>query len=136
MVENKITIPYQIKGIKPSNKKEGYVEVLMEPVDKLEYKQDDYSDNVPIKITGIGSNGSPFPPGIQDQLTEVLKNAMPPMFKGKKSQDPRRLIHVESEIDFLARNWKYGDIIDITLNKVKKAEDLSHPKEWKKYILI
>jgi len=102
MVENKITIPYQIKGIKPSNKKEGYVEVLMEPVDKLEYKQEDYPDNVPIKITGIGSNGSPFPPGIQDQLTEVLKNAMPPMFKGKKSQDPRRLIHVESEIDFLA----------------------------------
>ena len=30
MVENKITIPYQIKGIKPCDKKEGYVEVLME----------------------------------------------------------------------------------------------------------
>ena len=129
MVENKITIPYQIKGIKPSDKKEGYVEVLMEPVDKLDYKQDDYSDNVPIKISGIGSNGSPFPPGLQDQLTGVLRTAMYPMFKGKKNQDPRRLIHVESEIDFLARNWKYGDIIDITLNKVKEAEDLSHTKE-------
>ena len=34
MVENKITIPYQIKGIKPSDKIEGYVEVLMEPVIK------------------------------------------------------------------------------------------------------
>ena len=129
MVENKITIPYQIKGIKPSDKKEGYVEVLMEPVDKLDYKQDEYSDNVPIKISGIGSNGSPFPPGLQDQLTGVLRTAMYPMFKGKKNQDPRRLIHVESEIDFLARNWKYGDIIDVTLNKVKKAEDLSHAKE-------
>ena len=41
MVENKITIPYHIKGIKPSDKKEGYVEVLMEPVDKIEYTQDE-----------------------------------------------------------------------------------------------
>jgi hypothetical protein len=50
------------------------------------------------------------------------------MFKGKKF-DPRRLIHVESEIDFIARNWKYGDIIDVTLEKVKHVEDLGHPKE-------
>ena len=34
MVENKITIPYQIKGIKPSERKEGYVEVLIEKVEK------------------------------------------------------------------------------------------------------
>jgi hypothetical protein len=128
MVENKITIPYQIKGIKPSDKKEGYVEVLMEPVDKLEYKQDDISQNIPIKVTGIGTDGSPFPPGFQDQLTQVLKSAMPPMFKGKNF-DPRRLIHVESEIDFLSRNWKYGDIIDVTLKKVKHGEVTGHPKE-------
>jgi hypothetical protein len=129
MFENKITIPYQIKGIKPSERKEGYVEVLMEPLDKLEYKQEEQTDNVPIKIAGIGSNGSSFPPEFQDQLTQLLKSAIPPMFKGKKDYDPRRLIHVESEIDFLARNWKYGDIIDVTLEKVKKAEDVSHPKE-------
>jgi len=128
MVENKITIPYQIKGIKPSDKIEGYVEVLMEPVDKLEYKQDEPSQNIPIKVTGIGPNGSPFPPGFQDQLTQVIKSAIPPMFKGKK-YDPRRLIHVESEIDFLARNWKYGDIIDVTLKKVRQAEETGHPKE-------
>ena len=130
MVENKITISYQIKGIKPSERKEGYVEVLMEPVDKLDYGQEEKGpDNIPIKVTGVGPDGSPFPPGFQNQLTQVLKNSMPPMFKGKKSYDPRRLIHVESEIDFLARNWKYGDIIDVTLKKVKKAEEVEHPKE-------
>lgn len=130
MVENKITIPYQIKGIKPSERKEGYVEVLMEPVDKLDYNQEEKDlDNIPIKVTGVGPDGSAFPPGFQNQLTQMLKGAMPPMFKGKKSYDPRRLIHVESEIDFLARNWKYGDIIDVTLEKVKKAEEVRHPKE-------
>ncbi len=129
MVENKITIPYQIKGIKPSERKEGYVEVLMEPVDKIDYsKEEEMSDNIPIKVTGIGPNGSPFPLDFQNQLTQMMKSAMPPMFKGKKF-DPRRLIHVESEIDFLARNWKYGDIIDVTLEKVKKAEEVEHPKE-------
>ena len=129
MVENKITIPYQIKGIKPCDKKIGYVEVLMEPVDKLEYNKDEISEDIPIKVTGIGMNGSAFPPGFQDQLNQVLKNAIPPMFKKKRGYDPRRLIHIESEIDFLARNWKYGDIIDITLEKVKTAEEVKHPKE-------
>ena len=130
MVENKITIPYQIKGIKPSERKEGYVEVLMEPVDKIDYgKEEEMSDNIPIKVTGIGPNGSPFPLDFQNQLTQMMKSAMPPMYRGKKGYDPRRLIHVESEIDFLARNWKYGDVIDVTLEKVKKAEDIHHPKE-------
>jgi len=130
LVENKITIPYQIKGIKPSERKEGYVEVMMEPVDKRDYSQEEKGlDNIPIKVTGVGPDGSAFPPGFQNQLTQMLKGAMPPMFKGKKGYDPRRLIHVESEIDFLARNWKYGDIIDVTLEKVKKAEEVRHPKE-------
>ena len=130
MIENKITIPYQIKGIKPSERKEGYVEVLMEPVDKIDYgKEEEMPDNIPIQVTGIGPDGSPFPPGFQNQLTQIMKSAIPPMYKGKKGYDPRRLIHVESEIDFLARNWKYGDVIDVTLEKVKKAEDVHHPKE-------
>ena len=129
MVENKITIPYQIKGIKPCERKEGYVEVLMEPVDILEYNQEESSGNIPIQVSGIGPDGSPFPPGFQNQLTQMLKSAMPPMFKGKKSFDPRRLIHIESEIDFITRNWKYGDVIDITLEKVKTAEEVKHPKE-------
>jgi hypothetical protein len=129
MVENKITIPYQIKGIKPSDRKEGYVEVLMEPVDKLEFKQEEELENIPIKVTGIGPEGSPFPPGFQDQLTQILKSAIPSMYKRKKGYDPRRLIHVESEIDFLARDWKYGDIIDVTLERIKKTEELKHHKE-------
>jgi hypothetical protein len=128
-VQNKITIPYQIKGIRPSDKKEGYVEVLMEPVDKLEYDNQDKPDNIPIKVIGTGPNGTPFPPEFQQQLTQMLKNAVPPFFHGKKNYDPRKLIHVESEIDFLTRNWKYGDIINVTLEKIKKAEDVEQTKE-------
>lgn len=129
MAENKITIPYQIKGIKPSDKIEGYVEVIMDPVDKLNYDTKEENTNIPMKITGIGPDGNPFPPGFQQQLSHMLKDAMPPMFKNKNKYDPRRLIHVESEIDFISRNWKYGDIINITLEKVKKAEDVEHAKE-------
>ena len=43
MVENRITIPYQIRGIKPCDKIEGFVEVLMEPIDKLEYNRNEKS---------------------------------------------------------------------------------------------
>ena len=129
MVEDRITIQYQIRGVKPSEVKTGYVEVLMIPVDKLEYNPPDETDNIPIKITGIGPGGTPFPQELQQQLNQILKNAMPPMFKTKKGGDPRSLTHVESEIDFLARNWKYGDIINVTLEKVKHAEEVEQKKE-------
>jgi hypothetical protein len=123
MNENKITIPYQIKGIKPCPRKKGYVEVLMVPVDRLEYDKDE-DENMPIKVMGVGPNGMPFPPEFQKQLTSMLKSAIPPAFRQKDEGDPRRFLHIESEIDFLARGWKYGDIIDITLKKVKSAEDV------------
>ena len=132
MVEDKITIPYQIKGVKPSEVKNGYVEVLLVPVDKIEYDHPDDKNNVPIKITGLGPGGAPFPPELQQQLTQMLKSAMPPVFKPKKGEDPRNLVHVESEIDFLARNWKYGDIINVTLEKVKHAEEVEQKTELKK----
>ena len=122
MSENKITIPYEIKGIRPCPKKKGYVEVTMVPVDKLEYDKDD-KDEMPVKIMGTGPNGSPFPPEFQKQLSVMLKSVIP-SFSRKDDADPRRFLHVESEIDFLTRGWKYGDIIDITLKKVKAAEDV------------
>jgi len=122
MNENKITIPYEIKGIRPCPKKKGYVEVTMVPVDKLEYDKDD-KDEMPVKIMGTGPNGSPFPPEFQKQLSVMLKSAIP-SFSRKDDADPRRFLHVESEIDFLTRGWKYGDIIDITLTKVKAAEEV------------
>jgi hypothetical protein len=122
MSENKITIPYEIKGIRPCPKKKGYVEVTMVPVDKLEYDKDD-KDEMPVKIMGTGPNGSPFPPEFQKQLSVMLKSAIP-SFSRKDDADPRCFLHVESEIDFLTRGWKYGDIIDITLKKVKAAEEV------------
>ena len=85
MVEEMITIPYQIKAIKPSEQKKGYVEVVMEPVESLEYHQENQIPNTPpIHISGIGPDGSPFPPEFQNQLTQMLQQAMPPMFKNKK----------------------------------------------------
>ncbi|RLF04287.1 MAG: hypothetical protein DRJ64_07130 [Thermoprotei archaeon] len=129
MVENKVTIPYQIRGIKPSEYKKGYVEVTLEPVDAIDFNQDDENFHPPIRITGIGPDGSPFPPEFQNQLTQILKSAMPPFFRGEKRGDPRRIIHLESEIDFIARNWKYGDIINVTLEKVKSAEDVEQVTE-------
>jgi hypothetical protein len=129
MVEDKVTLPYQIKAIKPSEQKKGYVEVVMEPVDPLEYNHSDNVDQPPIQVRGVGPNGSPFPPEMQQQLSQMLKQSMPSMFKEKQKYDPRRLVHVESEIDFLSRNWKYGDIINVTLEKVKKAEDVTQDTE-------
>jgi hypothetical protein len=129
MVEDKITISYQIKAIKPSEQKKGYVEVIMEPVDALEYNHDRNIPQPPIHISGIGPNGGPFPQEFQQQLSQILKQAMPPSLMHTKPYDPRRLIHIESEIDFISRDWKYGDIINITLTKVKKAEEVHHETE-------
>ncbi|UCF13252.1 MAG: hypothetical protein JSW06_03065 [Thermoplasmatales archaeon] len=123
MSENKITIPFQIKGIRPCPNKKGYVEVMMFPVDKLEYDKDE-KEEMPIKVMGTGPDGSPIPPEFQKQLSVMLKSAIPSSFIKKDDSDPRRFLHVESEIDFLARGWKYGDIIDITLKKVKEAEEV------------
>jgi len=129
MKDHKVTIPYQIKAIRPSDLKEGYVEVVMEPVDKFEYNHEENPGPLPITVTGIGPSGTPFPAELQHQLSQMLKQALPPSFKGKKTDDPRSIIHVESEIDFLARNWKYGDIINITFEKVKTAEEVEQTKE-------
>jgi hypothetical protein len=123
MSENKITLPYEIKGIRPCPRKKGYVEVTMYPVDKLEYDKDN-SEDTPVKVMGVGPNGSPIPPEFQKQLSVMLKSAIPTSLGQKEDTDPRRFLHVESEIDFLTRGWKYGDIIDITLKKVKAAEDV------------
>jgi hypothetical protein len=109
--------------------KEDHVEVVMVPVEKIEYNQEKPSNNVPISITGIGPSGSPFPPELQNQLSQMLKGALPTMFQDRKGEDPRNIVHIESEIDFLARNWKYGDIINVTLEKVKRAEEVEHTKE-------
>jgi hypothetical protein len=129
MKDYKVTIPYQIKAIRPSELKEGYVEVVMEPVDKFEYNHEDSPSPPPITVTGIGPGGTPFPAELQHQLSQMMKQVLPPGYKGKKSEDPRSITHVESEIDFLARNWKYGDIINVTLEKVKTAEEVEQTKE-------
>jgi hypothetical protein len=130
MVDESISIPYKIISIKPSEQKKGFVEVIMEPVEPFEYQQENNMETVPpIHISGVGPNGNPFPPEFQTQLSQILQQAMPPMFKSKKPYDPRRLIHIESEIDFLSRNWKYGDIISVTLKKIKKAEDVQQDIE-------
>ncbi|UCD13727.1 MAG: hypothetical protein JSW60_09255, partial [Thermoplasmatales archaeon] len=86
MSENSITIPYQIKGIRPCPKKKGFVEVMMYPVDKLEFDKYDKGET-PIKVVGTGPNGSPFPPEFQKQLSVMLKTAMPP-FAQKDDTDP------------------------------------------------
>jgi len=130
MVDETISIPYKIKSIKPSEQKKGYVEVIMEPVESLEYPpEENMHQTPPIHISGVGPNGNPFPPEFQNQLTQMLQQSMPPMFKNKKPYDPRRLTHIESEIDFLSRDWKYGDIIKVTLTKIKKAEDVQQDTE-------
>lgn len=116
MNENKIVIPYQIKGIKTRSKEKGYVEVLMTPVNKLEII--DNNKDLPIKISGVGPDGV-LPPEIIHQMNQMMMQSFPHMFK---NEDPRKFLHIESEVDFVSRGWKYGDIVNISLEKVKDAE--------------
>jgi len=113
--DNKITILYQIKGIRPSIRKNGYVEVIMSPIDEIEHGKE--KDDLPIKITGFGPDGGMLPPELMKQMNQLMIDALPPHMR-QREKDPRTLLHVESEIEFMARGWKYGDTISITLEKV------------------
>ena len=111
---NKVIILYEIKETRSSIRKNGYVEVLMSPVDKWDEKE---KDDLPIKITGIGPDGGMLPPELMKQMNQLMIDALPPHMR-RREKDPRTLLHVESEIEFMARGWKYGDTISITLEKV------------------
>ena len=87
----------------------------MSPVDKWNEKE---KDDLPIKITGIGPDGGMLPPEIMQQMNQLMKDALPTHMQQRKEKDPRTLLHVETEIEFMARGWKYGDTISITLEKI------------------
>lgn len=122
---NNITILYEIKGIRPSIRKNGYVEVLMSPVDKWNENE---KNDLPIKITGIGPDGGMLPPEIMNQMNQLMRDALPPHMRQIHEKDPRTLLHVESEIEFMARGWKYGDTISITLEKID-ANNIDNEKQ-------
>ena len=126
MKDNKITILYQIKGIRPSLRKNGYVEVIMSPIDKWNLEKEE--DNLPVKITGIGPDGGMLPPELMKQMNKLMKDALPPHLRQRHEKDPRTLLHVESEIEFMARGWKYGDTISITLEKIS-ADNIDNEKQ-------
>lgn len=117
MTDDKITILYQIKGIRPCIKQEGYVEVLMSPIDKLSFDEEN-NDDVAIKVTGVGPEGGLIPPEVLQNINKMMKSSLPPHLRSLKDKDPRNFLHVETEIDFLSRGWKYGDTVAITLKKV------------------
>lgn len=110
--DNKITILYQINEIRNSIRENGYVEVIMAPIDKIEHEKDD----LPIKITGFGPDGDMLPPEMMKQMNRLMMDALPPHMR-RREKDPRTLLHAEPKGEFIARGWKYGDTITMTLEK-------------------
>ena len=110
----KISLLYKIKGIQPYRQKDGYVMVMLTPVDTLELNH--RSSNIQV----IGPAGGDIPKEALDQMGQQMEQMMAqviPGFREQRDKDPRDIIHLELETDFQKRGWKYGDNITVTLEK-------------------
>jgi len=123
MAEN-LTMKYRITGVDEFPDIGGYVAVYLEPVIKLKY---DKRKNLPMNIQGIGPKGMPIPTEVMNQLCVQLEQMIPPQLR-QNFEDPRNFIHVEPIIDFTPRNWKFGDIVEVSITKVKDANDIDPVK--------
>lgn len=120
MTESIVSIKYRITGVDEFSEMDGYVAVYLEPVKRIRKPS---KGNPRINIHGVGPKGSPVPREVLQQLSMMLEASIPPEFK-QSSEDPRNLIHVEPIVDFTPRNWKFGDIVKVSMVKVKDANEI------------
>jgi len=123
---NKISTKYRITGVDEFPEIDGYVAVYLEPVIRLKPNKDNRHRNV--EVQGFGPKGMPIPAEAMRQISVQLEQMIPPQFRQRQMEDPRNLIHVEPIIEFTPRNWKFGDIVEVSIKKVKDANDIDPAK--------
>jgi len=117
---DKANIKCKIRSIADSTAFGGYVEVMLDPIDKSIFKREDISkEHNDIKIIGGGPLGV-IPIGNAGQMMEVIMEKIP--FDGRQklseNNDPRGILWIEDSVEFLNRRWNFGDTIEVSLKKV------------------
>lgn len=117
---SEVKINYRIAGIDEFQDLNGYVAVYMEPVNKLNVNNIQKEN---LKVQGFGPSGTPIPQEVLQQLSAQVEKMLPSHLR-KEKEDPRIFVHVEPTIDFIPRGWKFGDIIEVSMKKVKDASEI------------
>jgi hypothetical protein len=113
MTDKKMSILYTIKGIQPYSPINGFVAILLSPVDKIP----DSKVKKPNINMGIVGQEGPIPNDVMEQMQEIFQQ-MTGMGKRDNNKD-REIILIESEMVFQKRGWRYGDTITATFEKIE-----------------
>ena len=122
-MSEKVTLQYRITGIQEFPEGDGYVAVYMEPVQHLGIQR-----KAP-KINIQSSGGKSVPREIHQAMQMFAVELEESLPRNRRKDDPRDLIHVEPMIDFIPRGWRFGDIVNITIEKVVDVNDID-PSEF------
>ena len=120
MEGKEVTEEYIIVNIARYSKSVGQVSVFLVPVNPLETNRY-VAKEPPLEITKC------FPGG---QMTMIDPKAMMDAFASAMAaekqnhtrQDPRTLLWVMPESEFMALDWKYGTIIHLSLHKIGEPQ--------------
>ena len=107
-------------GNHPSKKADGWVTAFLEPTQPLGINNSVHMGGHTI----IGGKGQNLPPGMQEAIMGMVEQIGDRGRGGKINPDERSICFVEPKIDFIERGWKYGDVIDVSFEKKKNAEDV------------
>jgi len=114
--EEKMQILYTIKGIRPYDRINGFVAVLLSPVDNLQENGID-KDKERVKVSAVGPCGEMVPQEVLEQIQGLFQQMTGTGKKGKNSD--RNIVLIESEIMFQKRGWHYGDTVTATFEKIQ-----------------
>ena len=112
-IDRKMSILYTIKGIQPYGPMEGYVAILLVPVDKIDAPLKKIK-KPKINMIGMGPGGD-VPPEVMEQMQDMFGQMMG--MKKKDINDDRNIVIIEEETIFQQRGWKYGDTISADFEK-------------------
>ena len=113
----KAKLNYRIVCIADSLVKKGFVDVVLDPIDKNIFKQQNSQQRNPAMT--VMSKEFPMSMGQMGMMVQEIPHMMEDMMGiKKKKNDPRMILWVEDSVDFASRSWKWGDIIEVSLKKI------------------
>jgi hypothetical protein len=117
MTDKKMSILYTIKGIRPYGPLDGFVAILLSPVDKIQNPKTRSRTRKDgnMQLGMCGPDG-PIPEEVMEQMQEIF-GEMVGMRKPDHNKD-RDIVLIESEMVFQKRGWHYGNTITATFEKL------------------
>lgn len=98
------------------SKEKDIVAVSLEPTEGF---------NVDCTPTMMIEQGGDLPPEIR-QLIQVMERAS--HSGNRRPTDERNIVILKPKLEFIQLGWKYGDLIEVSFEKIKEAKDVK-PRE-------